>query len=80
MKRAGVGWAAAGLLATLAAGPARADCAAEVQAMRQRLPTIQDQRQRQEVSLLLDKAEKDAKAGREQLCLDALVRAQAITK
>jgi hypothetical protein len=65
-------------IAALAAGSARADCAAEVSALRQHLAAVKDQPHPQELTRLLDKAAKDAKAGREQLCLDALVRAQAL--
>ena len=46
--------------------------------MRQRLSTITDEAQRRELTLLLDKAESDAKAGRERDCIDALVRARAL--
>lgn len=69
-----------GLTALLAAGSARADCVDEVTAARRQLAAIKDEARRQELSRLLDKAEKDARAGRERLCLDALVRAQALGK
>ena len=69
-----------GLTAMLAAAAARADCVDEVLAARRQLATIQDEAERQEMSRLLDKAEKDGRAGRERLCLDALVRAQALIK
>jgi hypothetical protein len=69
-----------GLTAVLAAGAARADCVDEVQAARGRLATIQNPAEHEEVSRLLDKAEKDGRAGRERLCIDALVRAQALIK
>jgi len=65
-------------MAASGATAARADCAGEVQAARQRLSTIGDEAQRREFTLLLDKAENDAKAGRERDCIDALVRAQAL--
>lgn len=69
-----------GLTTLMAAQAASADCADEVRAARQQLAGIRDEAHRRELTLLLDKAEKDAKAGREQLCLDALVRAQALTR
>ena len=77
MKKAAVG-ALMVWTAVLGAGAARADCAAEVAAARQQLAAVKDESQRRELTLLLDKARTDAKAGREQLCRDALVRAQAL--
>ena len=68
-----------GLTTLLAAPAARADCADEVRAARKEVAGIKDEARRRELTLLLDKAETDAKEGREQLCLDALVRAQALT-
>ncbi len=79
MRRAAL-LAVFGFTALMAAPAASADCADEVRAARQQLAGIKDEAHRRELSLLLDKAEKDAKAGREQLCLDALVRAQALTR
>jgi hypothetical protein len=67
-------------LMVMAARPAWADCAAEVQAMRGQLAAVPDEAHRKELALLLDKAAKDAAAGREQLCIDAMVRAQALLK
>jgi hypothetical protein len=69
-----------GLTTLMAAPAARADCADEVRVARKQIASIKDEAHRRELSLLLDKAEKDAKAGREQLCLDAMVRAQALTR
>jgi hypothetical protein len=77
MKRAAQG-AILGLLAALAAWPARADCADEVRAARQKLPSVKDEARRKEAARLLDKAQKDAAAGRERLCIDAMVRVQAL--
>jgi hypothetical protein len=68
------------LTAVFAAGSVRAGCIDDVSAARHQLASIKDEAQRQELSRLLDKAEKDALAGRERLCLDALVRAQALIK
>lgn len=64
----------------LSAGAALAACVDEVGAARRQLASIKDEAQRSELAHLLDKAEKDGKAGRERLCLDALVRAQALLK
>ena len=69
-----------GLTALFAAGAARADCVDEVAAARQQLAAVKDEAQRQELLRILDKAEKDGRAGRERLCLDALVRAQSLFK
>jgi len=63
-----------------AAPAARAACADEVRAARQQVAGIKDEAHRRELALLLDKAAKDAEAGRERLCLDAMVRAQALTR
>jgi len=69
-----------GLAAWLAAGSAWASCVDEVAAARRQLAAVKNPAQREELSRILDKAEKDARAGREQLCLDALVRAEALGK
>ena len=77
MRRAAL--AIATTLTALAAAPyARAGCSSEVATARQQVETIQDAQHRQEATLLLDKAENDARAGRERLCIDALVRAQQV--
>jgi hypothetical protein len=57
---------------------ARAGCADEVKVAQARLPQVKDESHRRELKLLLDKALNDADAGRERLCLDALVRAQSL--
>lgn len=77
MRRAALAFVVS-FLAASGATAARADCAGEAAAMRQRLSTITDEAQRRELTLLLDKAESDAKAGRERDCVDALVRARAL--
>lgn len=66
------------IVASLASAPAYADCAEEVASARQALPKIKDESHRRELTLLLDKAAKDAAAGREKLCIDDMVRAQAL--
>jgi len=77
MRRAALALMVSFLAAAGATG-AQADCASEVAAMRQRLSTVTDEAQRRELTLLLDKAESDARAGRERDCIDALVRARAL--
>ena len=69
-----------GLTVLCAAGTAKAGCVDEVATARQQLAAVKDEAQRQELLRILDKAEKDGQAGRERLCLDALVRAQALIK
>lgn len=61
-----------------AAEPAQADCAARVSAAEARLDAAKTVSHREELRLLFDKAAIDAKAGRQQLCRDALVRASAL--
>jgi hypothetical protein len=61
--------------------PARADCTvAELQQLRAKLAEIKVSAQRLEADLLLEKAEKDQKNGREKLCADALRRANALIR
>jgi hypothetical protein len=77
-------YAALGLIVALSAvlacgAAARADCADAVRLARQQLAGMKDGPQRREIALLLDKAEKEAKAARERLCRDALVRAKAVS-
>ncbi|HXQ49675.1 MAG TPA: hypothetical protein VN802_01165 [Stellaceae bacterium] len=66
------------LTLVLAAAAARAACLDEIPDARRHLATLKDEAQRREGQALLDKAEKDAKAGRERLCIDALTRVQAL--
>lgn len=67
------------VLTICAAAPAaRAGCADEVRDAQDHLAQVKDAAHRQELKLLLDKAGKDAAAGRERLCLDALVRTQPL--
>ncbi len=55
--------------------PARADCAASAGALKARLAEIQDQKAREEVRLLLEKAVLDERHGRTGLCETALEQA-----
>jgi hypothetical protein len=83
MKRARPGLLLAGL-ALLANGllttPARADCADDIQVLRAQLGSIKDPHHRDELQMLIDKAEKDNAAGRGQLCNDAMQRARLLVK
>ena len=60
--------------------PARADCNAEIQTVRAQTVTVRDDHRRQEVQKLVEKAEKDDKAGRTALCDQAVQRARALLK
>jgi hypothetical protein len=62
------------------APPAHADCPAEIQAIRAQLATVKDPHRREELQMLLDKAEKDQAAGRSQLCGEAVQRARVLVK
>jgi hypothetical protein len=59
---------------------AEADCPADIRAVRTEAGAIKDERRRQEVHKLLEKAEKDNEAGRAQLCADAVQHARALLK
>jgi hypothetical protein len=60
--------------------PARADCTADIRAVRAEAAAVKDERRRQELERLLEKAEKDNDAGRAQLCADAVQHARALLK
>jgi hypothetical protein len=60
--------------------PARADCAEEVRNIRAQLAAVTDERRRSEAQLLLEKAEKEDRAGRPQLCGQAVEHARAVLK
>ncbi|MGH6797527.1 MAG: hypothetical protein ACREDI_03990 [Roseiarcus sp.] len=62
------------------ASVARADCGAEIQAVRAQTVVIKDGRRRQELQKLVEKAEKDDKAGRTALCDQAVQRARILLK
>jgi hypothetical protein len=79
--RTGLPLAASLLIAGVAlALPAHADCSAEIQAIRAQLATVKDPHRREELEMLLDKAEKDQAAGRSQLCGEAVQRARVLVK
>jgi hypothetical protein len=60
--------------------PARADCTGDIRTVRNEAATIKDERRRQELEKLLEKAEKDNGAGGAQLCADAVQHARALLK
>ena len=60
--------------------PAHADCSAEIQTVRAQVTTVRDDHRRQEVQKLVEKAEKDDKAGRTALCDQAVQQARALLK
>jgi hypothetical protein len=60
--------------------PARADCAGDIAALRAQLASVKDPHRREELKMLIDKAEKDNAAGRDQLCGDAMARARLLVK
>ena len=68
------------LVNILLTSPARADCAAEIRAMRTELATVKDEHRRQELQRLIEKAEKDNQAGRDHLCGEAMQHARALLK
>jgi hypothetical protein len=83
MKRALAGLAAAALGLMVNAFlplPARADCAADIQALRTELAAVRDDHRRAELQKLLDKATKDQEAGRGKLCGEDVQRAQVVIK
>lgn len=83
MKRAGLALVAAFLAALLNGvliAAARADCAADIRAVRGQVAAIKDERRRQELEKLMEKAEKDDEAGRAQLCAEAVQQARTLLK
>lgn len=60
--------------------PARAGCAAELQALRATLASVSDPHRHEELQKLLDKAAKDDEAGRAELCGQAVPHAEALVK
>ena len=80
MRRAALRAAMAGMALALAAGPAHAGCDDDVQALRAKLSAVKEEPRRLEAAELLDKAKKDAQAGRTKLCEDAVLHAQALLK
>jgi hypothetical protein len=60
--------------------PAAADCSGDIRQLRTRLIEVREEPRRQEAQRLLDKAEKDDKAGRARQCADAVSRASILLK
>jgi hypothetical protein len=77
MKGVGV---AAVVAAMLAAGAARAECAADLAALQAKLPQVRDAKRREEARLLIEKAAIDQQHGRTSLCEAALARAGNLMK
>jgi hypothetical protein len=61
-------------------GPARADCGADLQHLKQRLKEVSDRARREEAAKLIAKAEKDERSGRAARCADAAARAATLLK
>lgn len=60
--------------------PARADCAGDIATLRTELAQVKDARRREELQMLIDKAQKDNEAGRARLCGEATERARLLLK
>jgi hypothetical protein len=68
------------LVNALLTAPARADCADELSAVRVELASVKDESRRQELQKLVEKAEKDQKAGRVGQCRQTVQRARILLK
>jgi hypothetical protein len=66
--------------AACGATPARADCGEEIKSVRVQMPAVKEPPRRDELQKLVEKAEKDEKAGRVQLCYHAMKHASALLK
>jgi len=66
--------------AMVAAAPAHADCTEQVSTLRAKLSQIVEAAKRQEAALLLNKAQIDGNAGRNDLCTAAVQRAALVGK
>jgi hypothetical protein len=85
MKRAALGILlalAAGAPAMAQAGPAvaQAGCTDEIRAIKLKLPAIKEPARREELQKLVDKADKDDKAGRAKLCDETVKHADVLLK
>jgi hypothetical protein len=72
--------AASLMVLLVAAAPALADCSAELSQLRARLEQVKDEAKRQELTKLIEKAEKDHRNARAKLCTDAVTRAGTLLK
>ena len=70
------------LLAAAAAAPASAgaNCAEDLRGLRQQASTMSDGSRRQELVLLLQKADKDEQSGRIEACFDDVARARSLLR
>ena len=64
----------------LLAQPAYADCATDIHSLRSEAAAIKDERRRQELLHLVEKAEKDDKAGRASACDKTVQQARVLLK
>lgn len=86
MKRAALGillaLAATGAPAMAQAGPAvaQAGCTDEIRAIKLKLPAIKEPARREELQKLVEKADKDDKAGRTKLCDETVKHADVLLK
>jgi hypothetical protein len=64
----------------LAAVPAYADCAADIRAVRTEAAGLKDDSRKQELQKLLEKAEKDDRAGRASACDKTVQQARQLLK
>lgn len=85
MKRAALGILlalAAGVPAMAQAGPAmaQAGCTDAIRAIKLKLPTIKEPARHEELQMLVDKADKDDKAGRTKLCDETVKHADVLLK
>lgn len=69
-----------GLVNVLFTTAVRADCGTDIQAVRAQAASLKDDQRRQELQKLVEKAEKDDKAGRSALCDQAVQRARLLLK
>jgi hypothetical protein len=68
------------LTAVAAPGGARADCGDEAKAIRVKLSDVKEEARRDELTRLIDKAQKDADAGRLRSCVATLKYARALLR
>lgn len=59
---------------------AAADCQADIRMVRGEIGALKDDRRRQELEKLVEKAEKDDQAGRARLCAEAVQRARVLLR
>lgn len=75
-----LGLAAATAAGLAAPGSARADCGDEVKAIRVKLTDVKEEPRREELQRLIEKAQKDAEAGRLRSCTATLKYARMLLR